>query len=71
MQHSAYLELKPRESEIWTREDAEVWNEAESAPSNDAWMEDGDLLETDLLLDGGTGNELSIDGLRRLGVNLP
>jgi len=71
MQHPAYLEVTPREPEIWTREDAEVWNEAKSAPSNDAWTEDGDLLESYLWLDGGAGDDLSVAGLRRLGLSRP
>lgn len=59
-----------RESELWTGDDAEFWQEAENSPGSEGWMEDDCLLENDLWTESQTGEQLSLSNLRELGIRV-
>ena len=70
MQPRAGSEIRRRDVELWTRDDAEAWKEAEASSASEAWMDDDFLLDNDLWTDGDAGETLSLSSLRRLGIRV-
>ena len=51
MQPRTSSRFRHRDVELWTRDDADAWREAQLEPIPDAWTEDDVLLDSDLWLE--------------------
>ena len=68
MRREAHSATDRRESELWTRDDAELMRDADLGSDPESWMDDDLLLDGDLWAD--TEDDLSAAGLRRLGIRV-
>ncbi len=70
MQTRTRPELMLNDLELWTLDDAEVWNMAERSPVSEVPIEDDLLLDSDFWLEDENCGTLSTRGLGRLGIRI-
>ncbi|MCP3962076.1 MAG: hypothetical protein GY719_29895 [bacterium] len=71
MQQSNHSQIGRLDLELWTRDDADAWNEAQLFPDSETGLDEDPLLDNDLWMSTDVGGyTVSIGGGGRLQLRL-